>query len=79
MAKLRWMSLLFYIVTPRLLYLARFVFYSRRLPRFRSPVRFSDKLALRILSNRCSPRRQQMSDKLVCSRIVAEICPKLRI
>ncbi len=62
-----------------MLYLLRFVVYSRRLPKFSDPRRLSDKLALRILSNRASLRRRQMADKLRCGVMVSKICPELRV
>jgi hypothetical protein len=78
-AKLRLLGLLFYVLTPRVLYLARFLVYTRRLPSFSAPRRISDKLALRILSNHSTGRRRAMTDKLKCGAMVQSVCPELHI
>ena len=66
------------MLTPRALYLLRFLRYHRRLPDFRNPARISDKLALRILQGHASLLSRQMTDKLVCAEFVRSISPDLR-
>ncbi|MFC5863383.1 ATP-grasp fold amidoligase family protein [Acidicapsa dinghuensis] len=62
----------------RWVYLGRFLWHQRRLPRLREPVRITDKLAARILSGESAGWQREFSDKLRCREIVAEICPELR-
>jgi len=78
-AKLRILSFLFLILRPRLLYLLRYVFFFKRLPRFSSPARISEKIALRVLSGFSPPWRQRMADKLEVRGTVHRICPDLRL
>jgi hypothetical protein len=66
------------LLTPRALYLLRFLRYHRRLPDFRNPARISDKLALRILQGHASLLSKQMTDKLVCGELVRGISTDLR-
>lgn len=56
----------------------RFVRYHRRLPKFRHPIRISDKLALRILNGQASLLQKRMTDKVVCAELARGISPKLR-
>ena len=72
----RFLSLL---LGPRLRYLMRFYMHHNRLLRVFSPVRMTDKLALRILSQQCTPLRRELTDKLTCREIVRAMCPELRV